>query len=113
MLNLKPYIQLMRIDKPVGIWLFLWPMLWALWLAAGGFPPFKILLIFALGLIMMRSAGCVFNDFCDQKFDKHVERTKERPLALGLLTSQKTLFLFLSLSCVAAYLAFQLNLLAL
>lgn len=104
-----PYIKLMRLNKPVGIWLFLWPTLWGLWLAAGGFPAFNILLVFVLGVVVMRSAGCVFNDFCDQKFDRAVQRTKDRPLVRGEITSQKTMMLFLSLSVVAAYLAFQLN----
>jgi 4-hydroxybenzoate polyprenyltransferase len=104
-----PYIKLMRLNKPVGIWLFLWPTLWALWLAAGGVPTFNILWVFVLGVVVMRSAGCVFNDFCDQKFDRAVRRTKDRPLARGEITSQKTIMLFLSLSVVAAYLAFQLN----
>lgn len=109
----NPYIQLTRLNKPVGIWLFLWPTLWALWLAAGGIPPLRTLAIFALGVIVMRSAGCVINDIFDRNFDEHVERTKHRPLVIGQLTYLQAGLLFLSLSLIAGYLALQLNLLAL
>src|SRR5262245_11302572 len=102
----------MRLDKPVGIWLFLWPTLWALWLAQGGIPSLRILVIFILGVVVMRSLGCVINDLCDQHFDRQVERTKNRPLAAGNMTSKEAIGLFLLLSVSAGYLALQLNLLA-
>ena len=63
------YVALMRLDKPIGIYLLLWPTLWALWFAAGGVPPFKLLLVFVLGTVLMRSAGCAINDFADKDFD--------------------------------------------
>ena len=75
----KPFIELMRLDKPVGIYLLLWPTLWALWVAAKGMPDFSVLLIFTLGVIFMRSAGCVINDYADRKVDGHVARTVNRP----------------------------------
>lgn len=79
--KLPHYIRLMRIDKPIGTLLLLWPTLWALWLAAEGWPPLHILVIFTIGTFLMRSAGCVINDYADRDFDGHVERTKNRPLA--------------------------------
>jgi len=95
--NIKPYIELMRLDKPVGIYLLLWPTLWALWVAAKGIPDFSILVIFTLGVIFMRSAGCVINDYADRKVDGHVERTQGRPLITGAVTSKQALILFFSL----------------
>ena len=112
MKKLAAYIQLMRLDKPVGIWLFLWPTLWALWLAQGGVPPLRIVVVFVLGVVTMRSLGCVINDLCDQKFDSQVERTKNRPLVAGSMRSREAIELFLLLSAGAGYLALQLNLLA-
>ena len=70
----------MRLDRPIGIWLLLWPTLWGLWLAAGGVPPLGLLLIFIAGTVLMRSAGCVINDYADRDFDPHVERTRDRPV---------------------------------
>lgn len=113
MKKLGTYIQLMRLNKPVGIWLFLWPTLWALWLAQGGIPPLRIVVIFVLGVVAMRSLGCVINDLCDQHFDSQVERTKNRPLAAGSMTSKEAIGLFFLLSAGAGYLALQLNPLAL
>ncbi|UJP01361.1 MAG: UbiA family prenyltransferase, partial [Nitrosomonas sp.] len=81
--RIKTYAQLMRLDKPIGILLLLWPMLWGLWFAAQGLPDARILVIFVLGTVLMRSAGCVINDFADRKIDPHVERTKNRPMAAG------------------------------
>jgi len=78
--------QLMRMDKPIGTLLLLWPTLWALWLASRGTPDLRILMIFISGTFLMRSAGCVINDLTDRKFDQHVERTKQRPLARGATT---------------------------
>lgn len=106
-------IDLVRLNKPIGIWLFLWPTLWALWLAAGGIPPLKILIIFIVGVVVMRSAGCIINDLFDRSFDGHVERTKNRPLVKGQVTPQQAYFLFFLLSLLAVYLAFQLSLLTL
>lgn len=77
------YWRLMRFDRPIGILLLLWPTLWALWLAAGGLPSLKNLLIFTAGVVVMRAAGCVMNDIADRNFDPHVERTRTRPLAAG------------------------------
>src|SRR5688500_20395095 len=77
------YERLLRLDKPIGILLLLWPTLWALWLGAPGFMRLDILLIFLLGTVVMRSAGCVINDLADRQFDRHAERTRDRPLASG------------------------------
>ncbi len=99
--KIKPFIQLMRLDKPVGIYLLLWPTLWALWVAAQGVPDFSVLVIFTLGVIFMRSAGCVINDYADRKVDGHVERTLNRPLITGAVTSKQALILFFSLLVVS------------
>lgn len=92
--KLIQYGQLMRLHRPIGIYLVAWPTLWALWLAAKGFPDWDILIIFVLGAIIMRSAGCVINDFADRKIDLHVQRTKERPLAVGSVSTKEALGLF-------------------
>lgn len=97
-----PYIRLMRLDRPVGIWLLLWPVLWGLWTAAGGVPPLKILLIFVLGTVLMRSAGCVINDYADRDFDPQVHRTAQRPLAAGEIPPSHALWLFAGL-CLAGF----------
>jgi 4-hydroxybenzoate polyprenyltransferase len=88
------FIQLMRLDKPIGIYLLLWPTLWALWIAAKGVPSTANLLIFVIGVILMRSAGCVINDYTDRKFDGHVKRTQARPLASGKVQPREALVLF-------------------
>lgn len=95
--NIKPYVELMRLDKPIGIYLLLWPTLWALWVAAEGIPDFSVLIIFVLGVVLMRSAGCVINDYADRKVDGHVKRTSERPLITGAVTSKQALTLFAGL----------------
>jgi 4-hydroxybenzoate polyprenyltransferase len=105
------YTRLMRLDKPIGILLLLWPMLWGLWFAAQGFPDWHILAIFVVGTILMRSAGCVMNDFADRKIDPHVERTKTRPMAIGLVSSREALLLAAGLSLIAFILILPLNLL--
>ncbi|SER61942.1 4-hydroxybenzoate polyprenyltransferase [Nitrosomonas sp. Nm51] len=105
------YARLMRLDKPIGILLLLWPMLWGLWFAAQGFPDWHILAIFVMGTILMRSAGCVMNDFADRKIDPHVERTKNRPMAAGQVGSKEALLLAAGLSLVAFILILPLNLL--
>jgi len=92
--NISHYIKLMRADKPIGTYLVLWPTLWALWLAADGMPSLANLIIFSLGSFTMRSAGCVINDYADRDFDKHVERTKSRPLTAGDVSEREALWLF-------------------
>ena len=90
----KDYIELMRLDRPIGTYLLLWPTLWALWLAAEGVPDISTLIIFVLGVILMRAAGCVINDYADRDFDGHVERTRERPLATGRISARQALIAF-------------------
>ena len=107
--RIKIYVQLMRLDKPIGILLLLWPMLWGLWFAAQGLPDWHILVIFILGTILMRSAGCVINDFADRKIDPHVERTKNRPMAAGKVSSREALLLATGLSLCAFLLILPLN----
>jgi 4-hydroxybenzoate polyprenyltransferase len=106
---LKNYMNLMRLDKPVGILLLLWPTLIALWLASSGKPSFKILIIFIAGVILMRSAGCIINDIVDKQFDGAVERTKTRPLASGKVTVSQALGLFFILLSLAFLLVLMLN----
>ncbi|WP_282344013.1 MULTISPECIES: 4-hydroxybenzoate octaprenyltransferase [Pseudomonas] len=88
------FIQLMRLDKPIGIYLLLWPTLWALWVAAKGVPSAKNLFIFVAGVLLMRAAGCVINDYADRDFDGHVARTRARPLASGAILPKEALVLF-------------------
>ena len=99
--KLDLYEKLMRLDKPIGILLLLWPTLWALWLSSLGRPNWIIVWVFVLGTVLMRSAGCVINDYADRDFDKHVERTKERPLTAGKVTTQEALALFAGLSLLS------------
>lgn len=101
--RLKAYSQLMRLDKPIGSLLLLWPTLWALWLAGEGTPSLKNIVIFTLGVVLMRSAGCVINDFADRKVDGRVKRTQQRPLAQGIISPKEALALFIAL-CLAAFL---------
>ncbi|MEQ1816853.1 MAG: 4-hydroxybenzoate octaprenyltransferase [Nitrosomonas sp.] len=107
--RIKTYAQLMRLDKPIGILLLLWPMLWGLWFAAQGLPDWQILIIFVLGTILMRSAGCVINDYADRNIDPHVERTKNRPMAAGRVSSKEALLLAAGLSICAFLLILPLN----
>ena len=107
--RLKIYIQLMRLDKPIGILLLLWPMLWGLWFAAEGFPDVMILAIFVIGAILMRSAGCVINDYADREIDLHVERTKNRPFATQSAGTREALCLAAGLSLCAFILILPLN----
>ena len=88
------FIQLTRMDKPIGIYLLLWPTLWALWVAAKGVPSLSNLLIFVLGVILTRAGGCVINDFADRKVDGHVKRTEQRPLVSGKISSKEALVFF-------------------
>lgn len=108
-LKIKPYIELMRLNKPVGTFLVLWPALWSLWLAAEGQPPGLVLIVFILGAFVMRSAGCVINDYADRKWDGDVERTAQRPLATGDLTAKNALVLFGLLGLLALGLVSFLN----
>ena len=87
LLKLKLYAQLVRLDKPIGSLLLLWPTLSALWLASNGQPDPMLILVFSLGTVLMRSAGCAINDFADRKFDRHVKRTAERPLTSGRIAA--------------------------
>lgn len=103
------YLQLMRINKPIGTYLLLWPTWWALWLAANGPPPLYLLLVFSAGVVLMRAAGCVINDYADRKWDGAVERTKQRPLASGAITSREALQLFALLVLLSAGLLLFLN----
>lgn len=107
--SIKPYVQLARLDKPIGVFLVLWPTLWALWAAAEGVPSIKNLVIFSLGALVMRSAGCVINDYADRKIDGHVARTKNRPLATGAVTSKQALSFFAALCVLALVLVLMTN----
>ncbi len=100
--RLREYAQLMRLHRPIGIYLLLWPTLWALWLAGSGQPPRGIVLIFVLGVVLMRSAGCVINDIADRHFDPHVIRTRDRPLAAGRVTLGEAVGLAVML-CLLAF----------
>jgi 4-hydroxybenzoate polyprenyltransferase len=107
------FVQLMRLDRPIGIWLLLWPTLWALWVAGTGHPSRRLLLIFIAGTVVMRSAGCIVNDLADRNIDPHVQRTRARPLAARVLSPYEALVLFGILLFVAFLLALQLNALTL
>ncbi len=107
--KLKLYAELIRLNRPIGIYLLLWPTLWALWFAARGIPDLKILLIFVLGVVFMRSAGCAINDYADRHIDRHVARTKERPLTSGKISSKEALGVFAVLILAAFLLVIQLN----
>jgi 4-hydroxybenzoate polyprenyltransferase len=107
--RLDAYEKLMRLDKPIGILLLLWPALWALWFASPRAQRFDILLIFVLGTILMRSAGCVINDYADRDIDPHVERTKNRPIAAGLVSPKEALILALVLLLLSFILVLFLN----
>lgn len=107
--KLPHYARLVRLDRPIGIYLLLWPTLWALWFAAEGVPDLTILLVFVAGVVLMRSAGCAINDYADRDVDPHVARTKTRPLAVGLITPKEALGVFALLSLLAFLLALLLN----
>src|SRR5690625_101684 len=92
--RIDTYLRLTRLNRPIGIFLVVWPMLWALWVAAGGVPNLWILVVFVVGAVLMRSAGCIINDFADRNIDGHVKRTRERPLATGEMGSGEALGLF-------------------
>ncbi len=107
--RLDLYERLMRLDKPIGILLLLWPTLWALWLASAGQPGWLLAWIFVLGTVLMRSAGCVVNDIADRDFDRHVERTRDRPLTAGKVSVRESLLLALALTACAALLILPLS----
>lgn len=107
--NIPYYLQLMRIEKPIGSYLLMWPTLWGIWIASEGMPSAKILIIFMLGVFIMRSAGCVINDIADRDIDKFVERTKDRPLTSGKVTTKEALTLLLVLVAIAGILALFLS----
>jgi 4-hydroxybenzoate polyprenyltransferase len=107
--KLNAYFRLMRLDKPIGILLLLWPTLWALWLASNGWPDNRLLFIFIVGTVLMRSAGCVMNDVADRHFDGHVARTDKRPLVAGEVSVKEALLLATLLSLVAFGLVLTLN----
>lgn len=107
--RLSLYLQLTRLNRPIGILLLLWPTLWGLWIAGAGHPSWQIVLIFVLGTVLMRSAGCAINDFADRDFDKHVKRTRERPVTSGRITPREAVWLAVSLSLVAFVLILPLN----
>ncbi|WP_191091184.1 MULTISPECIES: 4-hydroxybenzoate octaprenyltransferase [Pantoea] len=106
----QAYSRLMRIDKPIGTLLLLWPTLWALWLANRAMPPLPVLIVFVAGVFVMRAAGCVINDYADRKVDGHVERTKLRPLASGAVTAKEAKMLFVVLGLIAFGLVLSMNL---
>jgi 4-hydroxybenzoate polyprenyltransferase len=107
--RLIQYFYLMRLHRPIGIFLLLWPTLWALWIAGQGKPSAKVLIIFALGVVLMRAAGCAINDYADRHFDPYVARTRDRPLACGRVTPKEALWVFALLSLLAFLLVLQLN----
>jgi len=107
--QLLAYAQLMRLDKPIGIWLLLWPTLWALWLAGEGHPDAGVFVVFVVGVVVMRSAGCVLNDYADRHIDPYVERTRLRPIASGAVAPAEALILFVALALIAVGLATMLN----
>ncbi len=111
MQRFQQYFLLMRLDRPVGIFLLLWPTLWALWVAGEGRPDAWVATVFVLGVILMRSAGCVINDYADRDIDRHVARTSDRPLTAGRVTTKESLILFAVLALVAFGLVLTMNLL--
>ena len=98
---MNAYFRLMRLNKPIGIYLLLWPTYWALFLSAGGWPDIDLLIIFTFGVIITRSAGCVINDYADREIDKHITRTRDRPITTGEISPKAALLLFFALGLVA------------
>jgi 4-hydroxybenzoate polyprenyltransferase len=107
--RVEEYMLLMRLDRPIGIYLLLWPVLWALWIAGNGQPDPRVLLVFVAGVVVMRSAGCIINDFADRDFDPHVKRTRGRPLAARRVTPTEALVLFVLLAALALWLVTRLD----
>jgi 4-hydroxybenzoate polyprenyltransferase len=108
-LTANPWLRLMRLDRPIGTFLLLWPTLWALWFASDGNPKFSNLLIFTLGVVVMRAAGCVINDYADRHVDGSVERTKNRPIPAGEINARAALGLFFGLMAMALVLVLLTN----
>jgi 4-hydroxybenzoate polyprenyltransferase len=108
--HVQHYWRLARFDKPIGIYILLWPVLWALWLSSDGRPNALVLTVFCLGVVLMRAAGCVINDYADREFDPHVERTKQRPIAAGEVSPKAALIFFVVLCLLAFALVLLLNL---
>jgi 4-hydroxybenzoate polyprenyltransferase len=107
--RLYQYALLMRLHRPIGIYLLLWPTLWAVWIAGNGQPNLFIILIFIAGVVLMRAAGCVINDYADKDFDPHVQRTRDRPLVTRQVSTREALGLFATLCLLALILVIQLN----
>ncbi len=107
--RLAAYLELMRLHRPIGVLLLLWPTWWALWLTSGGLPDLKILVVFTAGVVTMRSAGCAINDYLDSDFDRHVERTRNRPLARGAIRPAEALVVCVLLLMVSLALVLTLN----
>jgi 4-hydroxybenzoate polyprenyltransferase len=107
--TLKEYALLVRLHRPIGIWLLLWPTLWALWVATAGHPTENLFVIFIAGTVLMRSAGCAINDFADRDYDPHVKRTRDRPLAARRISPYEAIVVFVALALAALALALQLN----
>jgi 4-hydroxybenzoate polyprenyltransferase len=107
--KVNAYWRLMRFDKPIGIFLLLWPGLWALWFAGQGHPDIGVVTVIVLGTLLMRAAGCVINDYADRDFDPHVERTRLRPIAAGEISPREALWLFVALCLVALALVLTMN----
>ncbi len=107
--RLSLYMQLTRLNRPIGILLLLWPTLWGVWIAADGMPALHIVLIFTLGTVLMRSAGCAINDFADRHIDKHVKRTKERPITSGRISPKEAVLLAAALALASFLLILPLN----
>jgi 4-hydroxybenzoate polyprenyltransferase len=103
------YARLMRLNRPIGIWLLLWPTLWATWISAQGHPDPRVFLVFVIGTILMRSAGCVINDYADRAIDPHVRRTADRPLATGEVEPAEALILFAGLMLIGLGLVLTMN----
>jgi 4-hydroxybenzoate polyprenyltransferase len=107
--RMRGYAQVTRLDRPIGIWLLLWPVLWALWLSSGGRPDEHVFIVFVLGTVLTRSAGCAINDFADRNFDGHVLRTRNRPLVTGQVDPLEAIALCIGLGMIALGLALTLN----
>ena len=107
--RLQQYALLMRLHRPIGIFLLLWPTLWGLWIAGEGYPNILVVTVFVLGVIIMRSAGCVINDYADRHIDPHVRRTRDRPMATGHVSEREAVTLFVLLSLIAFALVLLMN----
>jgi 4-hydroxybenzoate polyprenyltransferase len=107
--RLALYARLVRLDRPIGIWLLMWPTLWALWLSSAGRPDERVFVVFVLGVVLMRSAGCAINDYADREFDPQVERTRSRPLAAGRIAPREAVAVYVVLSLAALGLVLTLS----